>query len=85
RGGPRHPRAGGRWRGAPGVLEGDRKSRTKLQVGRPSPLDPPSGCAFHQRCPYAVGRCRVEEPKLRDVDGRLVACHRAEEVGEANA
>ncbi len=42
----------------------------------PSPLDPPSGCAFHPRCPYAVARCREELPALRQIaDGRLVACH----------
>ncbi len=42
----------------------------------PSPVDPPSGCAFHPRCPLAVARCRVETPTLvRLADGRTVACH----------
>ncbi|SEC51330.1 peptide/nickel transport system ATP-binding protein [Rhizobiales bacterium GAS191] len=42
----------------------------------PSPINPPSGCAFHPRCPHAIGRCRVEEPPLtRLADGRFVACH----------
>jgi peptide/nickel transport system ATP-binding protein len=42
----------------------------------PSPLDPPSGCHFHPRCPYAMARCRGEAPVLRAVaPGRLVACH----------
>ena len=46
----------------------------------PSPIDPPSGCRFHTRCPYACERCRAEAPELRPVSGRLVACHRAGEL-----
>jgi oligopeptide/dipeptide ABC transporter ATP-binding protein len=44
----------------------------------PSPLSPPSGCAFHPRCPKATDLCTRERPKLeaRD-DGTLVACHHA--------
>jgi oligopeptide/dipeptide ABC transporter ATP-binding protein len=42
----------------------------------PSLLDPPSGCAFHTRCPHAMPRCRVEAPTLRDVaPGHAAACH----------
>ncbi|SDJ99105.1 peptide/nickel transport system ATP-binding protein [Bradyrhizobium sp. Rc2d] len=42
----------------------------------PSPIDPPSGCAFHPRCPLAVERCRVKVPPLVPLaDGRVVACH----------
>ncbi|CDX11489.1 dipeptide transporter; ATP-binding component of ABC superfamily [Mesorhizobium plurifarium] len=42
----------------------------------PSPINPPSGCAFHPRCPLAVERCRTEIPPLVPMaDGRLVACH----------
>ena len=45
----------------------------------PSPFDPPSGCAYHPRCPLAAERCRVEAPLLRPTsDGRTVACHFAE-------
>ncbi|HEY0415838.1 MAG TPA: oligopeptide/dipeptide ABC transporter ATP-binding protein [Gaiellaceae bacterium] len=43
---------------------------------------PPSGCPFHPRCPLVIDRCRVEEPELRSVAGRLTACHRAEEAVE---
>jgi peptide/nickel transport system ATP-binding protein len=39
--------------------------------------DLPGGCAFHPRCTLAVGRCRTEKPKLRDIDGAQVACHLA--------
>ncbi|WP_456840570.1 ABC transporter ATP-binding protein [Bradyrhizobium sp. USDA 4486] len=41
----------------------------------PSPINPPSGCRFHTRCPLAIDRCRVEEPLLRELGKHLVACH----------
>lgn len=42
----------------------------------PSPINPPSGCAFHPRCPHAVERCRIAIPPLVPMaDGRVVACH----------
>ncbi|WP_158742348.1 dipeptide ABC transporter ATP-binding protein [Acidisphaera sp. L21] len=46
----------------------------------PSPIDPPPGCAFNTRCPYAADRCTVERPALRSVESRLVACHFAEKI-----
>ena len=47
----------------------------------PSPLDPPSGCTFHPRCPLADARCRRERPELRRVAPDIeVACHRYEET-----
>ncbi|MDX8470346.1 dipeptide ABC transporter ATP-binding protein [Mesorhizobium sp. VK23B] len=47
-----------------------------LQGEVPSPINPPSGCAFHPRCPIAVDRCRIEVPPLVPMpDGRFVACH----------
>ena len=45
----------------------------------PNPIDPPPGCAFHPRCPYADARCRIERPELAQADGALVACHAAAE------
>ena len=56
------------------------EKRPLLQGELPSPIDPPPGCRFHTRCPYATERCRREEPRLRDVGGRQVACHRWEEI-----
>jgi peptide/nickel transport system ATP-binding protein len=54
-----------------------RKTRFAAVKGEiPSPLDPPSGCAFHPRCPHAMARCRSEVPALQEIaPGRLSACH----------
>ncbi|HWP92142.1 MAG TPA: dipeptide ABC transporter ATP-binding protein [Thermodesulfobacteriota bacterium] len=53
-----------------------KKKRIILSGDVPSPIDPPSGCRFHPRCPVAVERCKNEEPSLRDVGGgHMVACH----------
>lgn len=41
----------------------------------PNLLNPPSGCRFHPRCPYAREKCKREEPILRELDGRILACH----------
>ncbi|PSM16255.1 dipeptide ABC transporter ATP-binding protein [Nitratireductor sp. StC3] len=46
----------------------------------PSPIDPPPGCHFHPRCPFAVERCRREPPALADRVDREIACHRANEL-----
>jgi dipeptide transport system ATP-binding protein len=82
---PRHPYTRALLSATPAIFEADRRIKIRLQGELPSPLNPPSGCTFHQRCPYAIERCRNEAPELRQVDGRQVSCHRAEEVGETDA
>jgi oligopeptide/dipeptide ABC transporter ATP-binding protein len=58
-----------------------RHRRTVLPGEVPSPLNPPSGCHFHPRCPRATDRCRGEEPALRHLGaGHTVACHFAENI-----
>ena len=53
-----------------------RRKRIILKGDVPSPSNPPPGCHFHTRCPYAEARCRVEAPVLREIGpGRHVACH----------
>ena len=53
-----------------------KRQKRILQGDVPSPINPPPGCRFHTRCPYAVERCRVESPVLREVKpGQMVACH----------
>ena len=53
-----------------------KRQKRMLQGDVPSPVNPPSGCHFHTRCPYAIDRCRVESPALREVrPGQMVACH----------
>lgn len=53
-----------------------KRERVVLQGSIPSPANPPSGCKFHTRCPYATERCKTEAPKQREVEpGHYVVCH----------
>ena len=63
---------------APSLKE--QKVQLKLSGELPSPLNLPSGCALHQRCPHAQPRCTQEVPELREWQGRKVACLRLEEI-----
>jgi len=56
-------------------IDGEKEKLRPIAGNPPSLLNPPSGCRFHPRCPYAKGICSTEQPKLTDVGGRLVACH----------
>ncbi len=55
------------------------RARTPVQGEVPNPLNPPTGCAFHPRCPHANARCKAERPALLDIQGVKIACHAVEE------
>jgi dipeptide transport system ATP-binding protein len=78
---PRHPYTKALLASTPFVEHGLRARRMTLKGELPSPLNPPSGCAFHPRCPFATERCRLERPFLRRVENQRVACHHAERIG----
>jgi oligopeptide transport system ATP-binding protein len=73
---PRHPYTRALFSAIPTIDRAARVERIKLPGETPSPLNPPSGCAFHPRCPYAKDICRRVEPPLeRGTKGHAVACH----------
>ncbi len=77
---PRHPYTKALLASTPFVDRRLRAKRLMLKGELPSPLNPPAGCAFHTRCPYAQARCAAERPALRALERGLVACHYAESV-----
>jgi oligopeptide/dipeptide ABC transporter ATP-binding protein len=61
------------------------RKREAIQGELPSPIDPPSGCSFHPRCPRATDLCRTEQPALwRYADGGVAACHHPHGVTAAD-
>ena len=72
---PLHPYTRALMSATPALRKADRRERIVIQGELPSPLNPPTGCAFHKRCPLARPRCADEAPQLREVQGRKVACH----------
>jgi dipeptide transport system ATP-binding protein len=74
---PLHPYTQALMSATPALRADARRVRIPIAGEPPSPLEPPSGCAFRTRCPRAVKRCSDEVPALREVDGRQVACHLA--------
>ncbi|KRE06390.1 peptide ABC transporter ATP-binding protein [Bosea sp. Root670] len=75
---PLHPYTQALLASTPRVDAGKRE-RIILRGELPSPLNPPKGCVFSTRCPHVTERCRAERPEKREVDGRQVACHYAED------
>lgn len=63
----------------PDPVKGKEKERIMLQGELPSPIDPPSGCPFRTRCPYAMERCAGERPQMKMYGSRQVACFKVEE------
>ena len=75
---PRHPYTRMLLSAIPDI-EGKGRSRTPVAGEVPNPLNPPSGCTFHPRCPQAREQCRRESPALITIGGIQVACHAAAE------
>jgi dipeptide transport system ATP-binding protein len=83
---PLHPYTRALLGATPGLVgSGAAVPRTVLKGELPSPLNPPPGCVFSTRCPQATERCRVERPALRELAGRQLACHLAEQFVEPAA
>ncbi|SEE52875.1 peptide/nickel transport system ATP-binding protein [Rhizobiales bacterium GAS191] len=73
---PKHPYTFALLSAVPVPEPGASRTRIILKGDVPSPIDPPKGCRFNTRCPYAFERCRQEEPPLRPLgDGQMAACH----------
>jgi peptide/nickel transport system ATP-binding protein len=75
---PRHPYTRMLLDAIPDIAMSGR-SRTPVQGEVPNPLNPPTGCSFHPRCPHANERCRQERPALLQIRGVRIACHAVEE------
>ena len=75
-GAPRHPYTYALLSAVPVPEPGKARSRVVLSGDVPSPINPPTGCRFHTRCPFAFDRCRTDEPALRPLEsGQSAACH----------
>ena len=81
---PKHPYTAALMSAVPVADPRIRSGMTALQGEVPSPANPPSGCHFHPRCPYAVELCKSTPPPLEELaPGRLVSCHRGRELALA--
>lgn len=76
---PLHPYTQALLSATPAIHPDPLKPKIRIAGELPNPLNPPDGCAFHKRCPYATERCAKEVPALRQVGTRQVACHYAEQ------
>jgi dipeptide transport system ATP-binding protein len=70
---PQHPYTLALLKSSPNVFE-ENDQHEPLKGEPPSPINPPSGCSFHERCPQATERCQRETPLLSDHKERAVAC-----------
>jgi oligopeptide/dipeptide ABC transporter ATP-binding protein len=78
---PKHPYTEALAAAIPLPQVGARKVHARISGDPPNPINPPSGCRFHPRCPYAIERCAIERPKLQQTaQGGSVACHLAAEL-----
>ncbi|WP_238719724.1 ABC transporter ATP-binding protein [Nitratireductor alexandrii] len=78
---PRHPYSRALLSAIPQPNPRERLNRMALSGEIPNPIDLPQGCRFHPRCPFAVDRCRKEEPTLAEIGtDAAVACHRAADL-----
>ncbi|WP_428909765.1 ABC transporter ATP-binding protein [Niallia sp. Krafla_26] len=81
---PQHPYTKSLLSAIPSTNVDHKKERIILKGDVPSPIDPPTGCRFHTRCPFATELCRTETPELRSADnmkdGHQAACHYMEEI-----
>ncbi|WP_454869507.1 peptide ABC transporter ATP-binding protein [Pseudomonas putida] len=76
---PLHPYTQALLSATPAIHPDPLKPKIRIVGELPNPLNPPDGCPFHKRCPYATERCAKEVPALRQVSSRQVACHYAEQ------
>ncbi len=74
---PRHPYTQALLSATPKPDPLAKRDRVILRGELPSPLNPPTGCSFHPRCPIAVDRCKVDRPNLRAIGPNQVSCHLA--------
>ena len=77
---PLHPYTQALLSSTPSIHPNPLKPKIKLKGELPNPLNPPSGCAFHQRCVHATPLCTQITPELRLLDSRMIACHHAETI-----
>lgn len=82
---PSHPYTMALLAAIPAAHPRDKRVIQPLAGDVPSPSNPPSGCAFHPRCPFATERCKQERPELRPFRGVEVACHNLEKVHAGGA
>lgn len=81
---PQHPYTKALLSAIPNINAENKKERIILSGDVPSPIDPPTGCRFHTRCPFATEKCVTETPELRTTDfmkdGHVAACHYIEDI-----